>query len=86
MNSNLHDLICKGTKDYIEALGNVEDYNMTKILTRTCSVPDISGDIKQSCNDYNIIYNCQMDIEIFNYIDILMHDYRAGRLARIDKE
>ena len=21
-----------------------------------------------------------MDIEIFNYIDILMHDYRAGRL------
>ena len=43
---NLHDLCCRGTKDYKEALANVQDYNMTKILTRKCSVPDRSGDIK----------------------------------------
>ena len=31
---NLHDLICRGNKDYKQALSNVQDYNMTKILTR----------------------------------------------------
>lgn len=31
---NLHDLICRGNKDYKESLSNVQDYNMTKILTR----------------------------------------------------
>ena len=31
---NLHDLMCRGNKDYKEALSNVQDYNMTKILTR----------------------------------------------------
>jgi hypothetical protein len=43
---NMHDLVCRGTKDYKQALANVEDYNMTKILTRKCSIPDRSGDIK----------------------------------------
>jgi len=53
---------------------------MTKILTRKCSVPSKCGDIKQASCDFNILYNCQMDIETYNYIDILLHDYRAGRL------
>ena len=43
---NLHDLVCRGTKDYKEALAQVQDYNMTKILTRKCSVPSKCGDIK----------------------------------------
>ena len=34
---NLHDLCCRGTKDYKEALANVQDYNMTKILSRKCA-------------------------------------------------
>ena len=50
----------------------VQDYNMTKILTRKCSVPDDSGDIKLSRCDFNILYALQMDIENYNYIDILM--------------
>jgi len=54
---------------------------MTKILTRKCSVPDRSGDIKQNSCDFNILYYCQMDIELYNYIDTLLHDYRAGRLV-----
>jgi len=78
---NLHDLCCRGTKDYKQALANVQDYNMTKILTRKCSVPDRSGDIKLSTCDFNILYYVQMDIEMYNYVDILLHDYRSGKLT-----
>jgi len=78
---NLHDLVCRGTKDYKEALANVADYNMTKILTRKCSVPDRSGDIKENMCDFNILYACQMDIETYNYIDDILHIYRMGKLV-----
>ena len=53
---NLHDLCCRGTKDYREALANVQDYNMTKILSRKCSIPDPSGDVRQSRCDFNVMY------------------------------
>ena len=46
---------------------------MTKILTRKCSIPDKSGDIKQARCDFDVLYNVQMDIEMFNYIDLLLH-------------
>lgn len=55
--NNLHDLCCRGTKDYKEALAKVQDYNMTKILTRKCSIPDRCGDIKESRCDFNVLYN-----------------------------
>ena len=79
---NLHDLCCRGTKDYKSALANVQDYNMTKILTRKCSVPDRSGDIKQSSCDFNILYSIQMDIELYNYIDIALRDFRSGKMQK----
>lgn len=53
---NLHDLICRGNKDYKESLAKVQDYNMTKILTRMCSIPDINGDYKEGRCDLNVIY------------------------------
>lgn len=53
---NLHDLCCKGNKDYREALANVQDYNMTKILTKQSSIPDKSGDIKQNFCELNTLY------------------------------
>lgn len=31
---NLYDLMCRGMKDYKDALANVQDYNMSKILTK----------------------------------------------------
>lgn len=43
---NLHDLFCRGNQNDVQALSKVQDYNMTKILTRKCSIPDRSGDIK----------------------------------------
>ena len=78
---NLHDLCCRGTKDYRQALANVQDYNMTKILTRKCSVPDKGGDIKQSSCDFNVLYGIQMDIELYSYIEIVFKDYRSGKIA-----
>jgi len=59
---------------------------MTKILTRKCSVPDKSGDIKQSSCDFNILYAVQMDIEFYNYIDLLLKDYKSGKLAHDQNE
>ena len=53
---------------------------MTKILTRKCSVPDRSGDIKNSSCDFNILYSIQMDIELYNYVDIAFKDYRSGKM------
>lgn len=44
---NLHDLMCRGNKDHREALAQVQDYNMTKVLSRKCSIPDQTADIKQ---------------------------------------
>jgi len=54
---NLHDFLCRGNKDHKEALSQVQDYNMTKILTRQCSVPDLSGDIKLATCDFNTLFN-----------------------------
>jgi len=54
---------------------------MTKILTRKCSVPDKGGDIKESVCDFNVLYALQMDIENYNYIEVLFRDYRSGKIA-----
>lgn len=80
---NLHDLVCRGNKDHREALMKVQDYNMTKVLSRKCSVPDESGDIKLARCDFNILYCLQMDIESFNYITILFHNFKAGKLENL---
>jgi len=53
---------------------------MTKILSRKCAVEDKSGDIKIATLDFNILYAIQMDIENYNYIDMVFRDYRAGKL------
>jgi len=53
---NLHDLFCRGTKDYKEALSNIQVYNMTKILSKKCSIPERSGDVKNNICDFNVIH------------------------------
>jgi hypothetical protein len=77
---NLHDLTCRGSKDYKEALSNVQDYNMTKILTRQCSIPDINGDYKEAKCDLNTIHAIWFDIELYNYIDTSLRKLRMGIL------
>lgn len=84
---NMHDLMCRGNKDYKESLSNVQDYNMTKILTRKCSIPDKGGDYKQGRCELDIIYAVQMDIELYNYVDGVLRKLRMGKLEQemIDK-
>lgn len=85
---NLHDLTCRGNKDYKEALSKVQDYNMTKILTKSCSIPDSNGDFKESKVELNIIHAVQWDMEYYNYIDVVLRKLRMGTLAQsiTDKE
>lgn len=80
---NLHDLVCRGNKDHKEALMKVQDYNMTKVLSRKCSIPDETGDIKQARCDFNTLYNVQMDIELYNYASILFYNFRNNKLENI---
>lgn len=54
---------------------------MTKILTRKCSIPDKSGDFKLARCELDVIHAVQMDIEMFNYVDVLLRKYFMGRLA-----
>merc|ERR1711907_297072 len=82
LTDNLHDLCCTGLKDYRESLANVEDYNKTKILSRKCAVPDKNGDIRKGRVYCDIMHATQMDIEMFNYVDITMRLYHAGQLSR----
>jgi hypothetical protein len=76
---NLHDLFCRGTKDYRESLSNVQIYNMTKVLTRKTSIPNETGDVKQSICDFDVIHAIQMDIEMYNYVHNVFYDYRKGK-------
>ena len=81
LTDNLHTLFCRGTKDAKEALSNVQDYNMTKILTRKCSIPDKGGDFKEGRCELDVIHAVQMDIEMFNYVDVILRKLRLGRLV-----
>lgn len=78
--ANLHDLTCRGSKDYKVALAKVQDYNMTKILTRQCSFPDLNGNQKMSIVEMNVVCAVQLDIEIYNYIDVVLRKIRMGTL------
>jgi hypothetical protein len=77
---NLHDLTCRGNKDYKQALSNVQDYNMTKILTRKCAIPDKNGDYKEGRCELDVIYAVQMDIERYNFVDVVLRKVRMGIL------
>lgn len=61
---------------------------MTKILTRKCSIPDKSGDYKEGRCELNVIHAVQMDIEMYNYWDIVLRKLRMGILRQdiTDKE
>lgn len=72
--------MCRGTKDYKFALANVQDYNMSKILTKKSSVPDKTGNVKLFTCDFNILFNIQTDIELYNYMQLLFNDYNNGKL------
>ena len=77
---NMHDLMCRGNKDYREALKNVQDYNMSKILSAKCAIPDRNGDFKQGKCEMDIIFNVQQDVQLYNYVDVVLRKWRMGIL------
>lgn len=79
---NLHDLVCRGVKDYKESISNVQDYNMTKILSRKTSIPVMSGKYKEGKVEMDVIHAVQMDIEMYNFIDVTMQKLKLGKLHR----
>ena len=45
-----------------------------------CSIPDLSGDYKEGKCDLNTIYAVQFDIDLYNYIDVVLRKLRMGIL------
>jgi hypothetical protein len=69
--SDLHDLTCKGSKDYKQAFERVQDFNMTKILSKQSSFPDLNGDFKNNKVEILVLQAIQKDIDLYNFIDSL---------------
>jgi hypothetical protein len=59
---------------------------MTKTVTRKASIPNDSGDIKQSICDFNVIHAVQMDIEMYNIIHAVFKDFFSGKLALLRRK
>lgn len=80
MVSSLHDLTCRGLKDYKQALDVVQDYNMMKILSKQCSIPDLNGNFKMSVVHMNIIRDITFDLELYNFVDVLFRKMKLGNI------
>lgn len=78
--SYMHDFFCNGSKKYKHALSNVQDYNLTKILTNKCAIPSVDGIFKHNIFHFNVFWAIQMDVERFNYFDVLLRKSRLGTL------
>mmetsp|Transcript_22505 Transcript_22505/g.34798 ORF Transcript_22505/g.34798 Transcript_22505/m.34798 type:complete len:106 (+) Transcript_22505:2242-2559(+) len=52
---NLHDLFCRGNKNYKQALENMQEYNLSRVVTYHCSFPDLSGEKKHAIVDFPTI-------------------------------
>ena len=83
---NLHDLYCCGLKNYIEALRNVEDYNLSIVLERKVSIPSINEVFNEAECHWDLFYSIQMDIENYNYVDILLTKSNEGHLNEEERK
>ena len=53
---------------------------MTKILTRQASIPNTNGVYKDSKVELDVIFAIQFDIELYNYVDVVLRKLKMGRL------
>lgn len=53
---------------------------MTKILASKTAIPSKNGEFKEGIVELNIMYNVAMDVEVYNFIDIVLRKYRMGKL------
>ena len=82
---NLHDLFCRGTKDYKTALFNVLAYNSSRAVASQASIPDINGEFKNQRCYFDIINAIMKDIEMFNYFSQVLEEYQNGQMQARDK-
>ena len=79
--SGLHDYICKGTRDFKQSLSSIQDYNLTKILAKKCSFPDLQGDVKQNKVQSFVLKSIASDLQVYNFVDCLIRRNKANTLA-----
>ena len=53
---------------------------MTKVMTSKCAVPSRNGEFKEGRVEFDIIQSVAMDVEVYNFIDIVLRKYRMGKL------
>ena len=59
---------------------------MTKILSFKSSIPSQDGDYKKNVVEMNVFWAVQMDIERYNYVDIILRKLKMGKLHDDIKE
>ena len=60
--ANMHELLCRGTKDYRSSLTTVHDFNMSKLLAFKCSIPSPDGIMKNSLVEFDVLAAVYKDI------------------------
>ena len=65
----------------MQALRNVQDYNLSKLMQRKASIPSVSNINHEAMCYWDVFYNVQMDIENYNYIDQVLKQYFDGNLT-----
>lgn len=78
--ANMHDLLCRGTKDYRQSLSTVHDFNMSKLLALKCSIPSSDGDMKNSKVEFDVLSAVYRDIKLYNFVDITIRKLNMGKL------
>ncbi len=80
LTDNLHDLRCVGKLDSREALANVQEYNLSKLLSTKCSIPDESGKFKLGRINVDVMFAIYKDAKLYNYADIVIRKIKMGTL------
>lgn len=53
---------------------------MTKILAKQSSFPDLNGDSKNSIVEINVLRAVQLDLEMYNYFDVVLKKLKMDLL------
>ena len=59
---NFHSVFCRGDKTVDDATMPIKIYNLTKVITHQCSVPNEIGEKKTFALSFDLIHNIFSDI------------------------
>ena len=78
--NRLHDLVCRGTKDYHQSLSVVQDFNLMKSLSKRLSFPDINGNNKESRVVIETMRHLFDDLDLYNFVDVVFRKHQMAEL------